>query len=189
MSMIDRKIFAVGMGVLAERFRTEIAGPAQKGYHTILSEELNDEEFQIAVKLAFRHSQFWPSPQQLIDFVRPPANHAVNAGIAFERLLDAGEILVQGRPKCWRREVVHRMGKAVLVGFDAIGGNDRLREYEARELPFIRRDFVEAYKATFAESEAELQIAAARTAIGSMRQRSLRSTPELIGDIARASEP
>ena len=149
--MIDRKSFSIGMGVLAERCGRNLPAPVQSGYYRILSSELTTEEYQIAIQLAFRHARFWPSPQELIDYVRPPNDMALEAAKMFDHVQGMG----------WGG-VFALHSPPVLAAYTAIGGPDALQNATTQWLPQIRREFVAAYKAKATETKAQREIEAVR---------------------------
>lgn len=178
--MIDQKSFAVGMGVLAERFRSELAPAAQSGYYAILSGELETGEFEVAVQLAFRHSQFWPSPQQLIDFANPPVDLTSEAIEMFDSVIDLGEHhATAGR--IWRREKVRDLGAPALAGFVAVGANEGLKNLSGQRLAFARRDFIAAYKSKATRIKAEAERDAAMKQIAAPRRLALPPHTSLTG--------
>lgn len=175
--MIDRESFDVGMGALAERFRGALSPEAQRGYYAILSTELDTEQFQVAVQLAFRHSQFWPSPQQLIDFAVPPMDLALEAAEMFDRVMDIG-VNHPGAGRVWPRVEVEKLGLPALAGYVAIGANEGLRNLKGERLIFARRDFVAAYVSFSKRKQAEKAVESARQLISAPAARRALSSPD-----------
>jgi len=161
--MIDKEEFAIAMGMLTDRFNRPLHPSMNRFYYETLSAELTTEEFLIGSRLAMRQSQFWPSPQQLIEFARPEKNVELEAAGMFEKIRSLGTPHQAGM--VWRREQVAALGEAALAGFSAIGAQERLRHLSADDLPWARREFIAAYTARAAETKAEKQIEAARAAI------------------------
>jgi len=162
--MIDKEEFAIAMGMLTDRFNRPLHPSMSRFYYETLSSELTTEEFLIGARLAMRQSQFWPSPQQLIEFARPEKNIDLEAASMF------AEVRALGFPHgsvgmCWRREQVAALGDLALAGFSAIGAQERLRHLSADDLPWARREFVAAYKAKAQETKTDKQIEAARLAL------------------------
>lgn len=163
--IINKEIFAEAMSVLADRFNRPLHPATQRKYFEILSLELTTEEFSTACELAFRSVRFWPSPQELIELVKPEKNLDIEAAGMFEDVRDLGFPHTAGM--CWHREEVAALGAPALAGFVAIGAQDRLRHLSADDLSWARREFVAAYKAKATETKADKQIEAARAAIRS----------------------
>lgn len=161
--MIDKEQFAIAMGMLTDRFNRPLHPSMNRFYYETLSAELTTEEFLIAARLAMRQSQFWPSPQQLIEFVKPEKNIELEAAAMFDKVRALGFSHPAGL--CWRREEVAELGESALAGFSAIGAQERLRNLSADDLPWARREFVAAYKAKAADTKVERQIEAARASL------------------------
>jgi len=143
--MIPMDVFAGGMAVLSDRFNRALLQQTQLMYREILSRELTPQEFTAAVGVAFRECTFWPSPKELVEFIHPPANIALQGAQAFDRLLELGERGTGGA--FWRKDrVADELGSAGEAAFAAIGANGRLRSIEISDLPWARREFIAAYK-------------------------------------------
>lgn len=161
--MIDKEEFAIAMGMLTDRFNRPLHPSMNRFYYETLSAELTTEEFLIGSRLAMRQSQFWPSPQQLIEFACPEKSIELEAASMFAEVRALGTPHQAGM--VWRREQVAALGDLALAGFSAIGAQERLRHLSADDLPWARREFVAAYKAKAAETKADRQIESARLAI------------------------
>lgn len=182
--MIDSQVFAEAMAVLSDRFNRPFHPGTQREYHAILSAELSTEDFTVAARIAFRESQFWPSPQQLIDFAKPPRDLELEAVEMFDRMRDLGEDNA-GYGRNWRRDKIAELGEPTLAGFKAIGANEGLRNLEVKNLHWIRQSFIAAYKAKARETKADRLIEAARAALASppRTRGALKSGPVPIGDV------
>lgn len=166
--MIDKEQFATAMGMLTDRFNRPLHPTTNLFYYETLSSELSTEEFLIGARIAMRQSQFWPSPQQLIEFAKPEKNVELEASAMFDRVRALGFAHPAGM--CWRREQVADLGEPALAGFSAIGAQERLRNMSTDDLPWARREFIAAYKAKSAETRADRQIENARSALRSPRR-------------------
>lgn len=174
--MIDKEKFAVAMGMLTDRFNRPLHPSVNRFYYETLSAELSTEEFLVASRLAMRQSQFWPSPQQLIDFAKPEKNLDLEAAAMFDRVRLLGVPHPAGM--CWYREHVAELGAAALAGFSSIGAQERLRNLSTDDLPWARREFIAAYKAKAQETKAEKQIADARAALAAPKRPALKPGPQ-----------
>lgn len=161
--MIDKEQFAIAMGMLTDRFNRPLHPSMNRFYYETLSSELTTEEFLIGSRLAMRQSQFWPSPQQLIEFAVPEKSIELEAAAMFDKVRGLGFAHPAGL--CWRREQVAELGDSALAGFSAIGAQERLRNLNADDLSWARREFVAAYKAKSQETKAEKQIEAVRDSL------------------------
>jgi len=88
--MIDKEEFAIAMGMLTDRFNRPLHPSMSRFYYETLSVELTTEEFLIGARLAMRQSQFWPSPQQLIEFARPEKSVELEAAGMFDKVRSLG---------------------------------------------------------------------------------------------------
>ena len=61
-------VFSMSWAVLEDRFNRNFSKPTVQIYQNILGAELNDEQFKAACGMAFRFEQFFPTPQQLIEY-------------------------------------------------------------------------------------------------------------------------
>lgn len=68
--MIDKTIFATGMGQLAGAFKTNLDPAVSRMYYGILSSRLTTEQFAEAVAAALATETFWPSPAKLLEKVK-----------------------------------------------------------------------------------------------------------------------
>lgn len=181
--MIDKEQFAIAMGLLSDRFNRSLHPGMAAFYHETLSAELTTEDFLIASRLAMRQSEFWPSPQRLIDYVKPPRDLTLEGAQMFEAVRKLSEYAPQGGT-FWRREKVADLGGPALAGFDAIGANEGLKTLEPRYLSVMRKDFIEAFVAASIAERSVKQIEAARAALPKPRIRAIAAppnTPEPIG--------
>lgn len=65
--MIDKEIFAQGMGQLGGAFGREIDGPVSKMYYGILSQRLTTEQFTAGIVTTIASERFWPSPAVILS--------------------------------------------------------------------------------------------------------------------------
>lgn len=129
--MIDRKVFNREMNVLADRFNRDISPEVGNGYYEILSKELVAEEFKDACKLVFRHSRFFPSPQEIIEAVR--GSNETRAEAEWAELIAA--------IKYNRRAELTRTGRRAL---DSIGAEWAMSR---ESTVYLRREFLKSYMA------------------------------------------
>jgi hypothetical protein len=145
--MIEPDVFVERMAELADRFNRPLHEQTQRRYYELLNREITTEEFIGAAELAFRNSSFWPSPKELIEFIHPPRDLTLEASQAFDKMLALGEPHPMGT--CWlRSKIVDEIGEPAAVAFSAIGAQGRLRGITTDDLPWARREFIAAYKAS-----------------------------------------
>lgn len=167
--MIEPDIFVERMAELADRFNRPLHEATQRRYYELLNRELTTEEFIAAAELAFRNSSFWASPRELIEFIHPPRDLGLEASQAFDKMLALGEPHPMGT--CWlRSKIVAEIGEPAAVAFSAIGAQGRLRGITTDDLPWARREFIAAYKASAVDSNHAI---AAREALRFPRQQRL----------------
>lgn len=68
--MIDKDVFAQGMGQLGGAFGREIDGPVSKMYYATLSPHLTNEEWIEAVTRTVTEETFWPSPAVVLSKIK-----------------------------------------------------------------------------------------------------------------------
>ena len=85
---IDRATFALGMGILADRFGRELKAPTLRVYYELLAEELDTEGFVRGCKHVVKREQFFPSVQQIIDAVAAGTDVGLSALRAFRAIAD-----------------------------------------------------------------------------------------------------
>jgi hypothetical protein len=66
--MVGIKLFSYYFGALVARFPA-MAENDELGaiYHDLISQDLDDEQFEIAIKKIIRDCEFFPSPKQIIE--------------------------------------------------------------------------------------------------------------------------
>lgn len=159
--MIDKDVFLERMSELADRFNRPLHEQTQRRYFELLSRELTTEEFMGACELAFRNASFWPSPKEMVDYIRPPRDLALEASQAFDKVLAIGEYTPQGTS--WlRSRIVEELGEPAAIAFSAIGAQGRLRNITTDDLPWARREFIAAYRAYAVQASHELAATEAR---------------------------
>jgi hypothetical protein len=135
--MIDRKIFNREMNVLAERFNRDITADVGNGYYEILNKELAQGEFRDGCKYVFRHSRFFPSPQEIIEAVR--GSNETRAEAEWAELIAA--------LKANRRAELTKVGRRA---YDSIGSDWAMKTDSTAHL---RREFLRAYLALAVSDE------------------------------------
>src|SRR5690242_2185792 len=66
--MIDRRIFATGMGVLTGAYgRQPLDAPTSLAYYDALSPLMTTAQFEQAVKDVIAQERFWPSPAVILQ--------------------------------------------------------------------------------------------------------------------------
>lgn len=168
--MIDREMFKQQFALLADRIGRELAGPTQVEYYRQLSTELTTEQFLGAMTLMLRtwtgEYRVWPSPQQIIEKIRPVAAPTLSALEVFEKVLSA---MTNTRlPVNERRHNVQALGASAMRAFLAAGGNRDFVDVLEKDVPWLRKRFVEAYEESCQHADAEQ---AAYVALGDADQR------------------
>ena len=64
--MIDKQVFAAGLGLLAGAFNRTVDPPISRVYYSVLSSRLTTEQFEAAVQRVLAEETFWPSPAVLL---------------------------------------------------------------------------------------------------------------------------
>lgn len=132
--MIDAETFAEEWSVLEDRFGEEYSDAVQRRYFEYLTERMETEEFVEASRELFATRRFFPSPADFTE-VAGPSEEAR----AYEQ---------------WRkvlREVESRdrtdLEEAAREAIRVLGGMRAIRNAVRSEIPFLRKEFLEVYRA------------------------------------------
>lgn len=137
--MIDPNTFALIWERLCRRFGRDVNLEESADYLTYLDAcDLTTEAFVAAADAAWATREFFPRPA---DFL---AGESLTGWRALQALASAGQYEPE-KIRAARANVPPRAWKAI----QAIGGVDAIRE--ARDLGYVRRDFLNAYEATVQE--------------------------------------
>jgi hypothetical protein len=141
--MIDRAIFAAGMGVLCDIFGREIGVPAMKAYYAVLGGRLTTAEFERAVNLAISQDIFWPTPARLLALVGRDTETAALSALTklSSRLRLGGGHLHFAAAEYGQLDVPTRKG------ISAAGGLRAICECRPENAAALQRRFVTAYAA------------------------------------------
>lgn len=77
--MIDKNVFAAGLGVLANNFNKIVDPALSRVWYGVLSPKLDNAEFERAVKLSIEQDTFWPTAASLLAKVAPPPTESQGA--------------------------------------------------------------------------------------------------------------
>lgn len=161
--MISEQAFSGGYGLLCKQHNREYDKPLAKVYRKLLSEYLGDTEFTAAVQKSLFSDQFWPTPQQLVEHVRPSVT-------AEDLAIAAWELVTVALCNPAKGIFLDVPGEAALR---SVGGLKTLSMVDiVRELPHRRRSFIAAYKAANGTEQFYPPIGA--------------TTAQVLGDRARA---
>ena len=83
--MIDKAVFAQGMGQLGGAFGREIDEPVTRMYYGILSPKLDNAEWVEAVTRTVASERFWPSPAVLLSHIKDSPEESALVAIATVR--------------------------------------------------------------------------------------------------------
>lgn len=145
--------FAEGMAALGVNSRVEVTEAQRELYWTMLA-DLTDEQFQRAVLLTLQRSRWFPTIAELREAVTPHIDHAAEAVLAFDRVCKLGVHSPVGTHWSIRR-VAEIEGPVAAEAFAAAGASSAFeREQGERDLPYLRKRFVDSYVAA-AEAQAK----------------------------------
>lgn len=139
--MIDKNIFAEGMGQLGGAFGREIDEPVTRMYYAILSPVLTSEAFVAAVTNTVATERFWPSPAVILEKAGADI-HAI-AQRAFRVVVDG--LNEHGGYRFLPASVSQSWDAATWAGIKAIGGLREITDCTERRWPGLVRDFCKAY--------------------------------------------
>lgn len=158
------------MAVLGDRFGRRLAPPTVARYYEALSATLTTEEFVAAAQVAFKRDKFWPSPDALIQYVKPVVGSEVEAMEQFEKVLVATDNIYTSRRV--RMDTVLALGAITERTFRAVGAFNVFEGLTIAERPFLARRFVEAYQ-HIADHEKAQEVATAALANADARVKAL----------------
>ena len=135
--MINRDTFDKEIKILANWFNRDfIPEVLNRLYDRLNSHGLTEEEFSKACLTLFDTSHHFPNPQAFID-----ATRGDREGIAakeWEKVLKAA---ASSSPEYFLKGV----SDAGMAAIKEIGGLRKLGQMEQREIPFIRKEFIERW--------------------------------------------
>ena len=143
--MISEKTFASGFALLCKQHgrNPSTQEPLMKIWKRLLDQHLTDEDFQDAIAKSIFEDRYWPSPKQLVSHVRRVVTADQLAEVAWDRV----------------QEVLSNPSKPLHLdepGFSAlraVGGRHHLSHLLMDRLPFLRKDFIAAYKTAAPDRE------------------------------------
>lgn len=152
--MIEREQFAKVMGAFADRIGRALTPFTYDVYYDTLSESLTTGEFLAGARIVFKTHTFntWPAPQQFIDAIKPPAQHALKAAELFEQCRRI--VAHHGYTKALAAKAeIDQLGPAVARAFRAAGGIREFTNALEEQVPFLRHRFTDAFEAAATETE------------------------------------
>jgi hypothetical protein len=150
----DRAQFSKAMAALGENYRQEIADAQFALFWSLLS-DMSVEDFRRAVVMHMRSSRFFPTVAELRQQVTPHIDHVAAAVNAFEQVTKTSTHDTKTGPRYSIRRVVEAVGPVAAEAFVAAGGpNAFAYELGERDLPFLRKRFIESYVAA-AEAQSQ----------------------------------
>jgi len=139
--MIDKAIFAEGMGQLGGAFGREIDGPVSKMYYGILSKRLTTEQFAAAVTKTLDTETFWPSPAVILGkVISAPEKDAQHA---FEKVNNT--LKLHGGFRFLPNEIAKQWDQATWAGIKAVGGLMQITTCTTERWDALQRRFRNAY--------------------------------------------
>ena len=151
--MHDRAAFSDGMAALGVNARLEVS-EAQRDLYWAMLADLSDDAFQRAVLLTLQQTRFFPTIAELRQAVTPHVDYKAEAVLAFDRVCKLGVHSAVGTHWSIRR-VAEIEGAVAAEAFAAAGASSAFeREQGERDLPYLRKRFVDSY-ALAAEAQAK----------------------------------
>jgi hypothetical protein len=133
--MLDKKIFSTGVDHLQTYYSRTLDPFARRVWYRHLS-QLSDEQFELAVEAAIASKHYLPTPSELVELVQ--GNSAQIAAEEWEVCLKAAQRgTVDG----------FMLSDTALQALRAIGGVSGLGMATSDRLPWLRKEFIEQWKA------------------------------------------
>ena len=132
---MKKKIFQGGMKQLALSFNTEVNETRTQLYWENLK-DLKNEDFEKAVKFIIQNNKFFPAIAEIRQVTRNSDQDVLEAWNEFrDEIREHG---VYSLPQ-FKKPILHQ-----VVRF--LGGWQTVSYVERKDMPFLRRDFIEIYK-------------------------------------------
>lgn len=141
--MLDKAIFAEGMGQLGGAFGREIDGAVSRMYYETLAPHLTTEQFVDTVKRVIGTETFWPSPAVLLE--KAGVSPQQRSEGALRVVSDA--LFLHGGHKSIPLEVCQSWDAATWAGISAIGGLREITYCTDERWSGMQRRFQRAYEA------------------------------------------
>jgi len=135
--VIDIDTFAEQMSILADRFDRGVSSEMSRRYHAFLTDRMTTDQFRDAVDVIYAHDRFWPAPVRFLEAVGLDPSSA--AATAWDQVLNAARTGGGGPASSYP--------PATAEAIRAIGGITALGRVNEDRLPFIKREFIAAYRA------------------------------------------
>ncbi len=143
----DRARYGGALLALGVNCRQEITDAHMALFWTFLA-DLTIEDFERAVGLHMQASRFFPTIAELRERVTPAVNFTAEAVLALQRVIATGVHDATVGTRWTIRRVAELVGPVAAEAFAAAGGSSAFEhEQSERNLPFLRKRFVEAYVA------------------------------------------
>ena len=132
---MNHKVFIRGLGELALAFSKEVDEYQGKLYFDNLR-DLKNEDFAKAVKLIIQNNKFFPKIAEIRQVIKNSDGDVLEASNEFrDEIREHG---VYSLPQ-FKKPILHQ-----VVRF--LGGWQTISYVERKDMPFLRRDFIEIYK-------------------------------------------
>lgn len=148
--MIDKNVFAEGMGQLGGAFGREIDGPVSRMYFAVLSPKLTSEQFVAAVTKTIEAERFWPSPAVILEHAGQDAETQADA--AFRMVHDA--LNQHSGFRYLPGEISRSWDAPTWAGLRAIGGLREISECTDTRWAALVKKFCKAYIAALSPAPA-----------------------------------
>jgi hypothetical protein len=144
--MIDKAVFAAGMGQLGGAFGREVDGAVSAMYYSVLSPHLSDEQFVDAVKQVCGTETFWPAPAVILETAGVSPQQRSEG--ALRAVNDA--LLEHGGYRFLPAAISQSWDAATWAAIKEIGGLKEITECTHERWPKLQARFRRAYEAAFA---------------------------------------
>jgi len=140
--MIDKEVFAQGMGLLAGNYGREVDGAVARSWYEILSSRLDNQQFIAAIQRTMvEHKEFWPSVGIILE--KAGADDETRAQSAWRHLTDT--LGNHGGYRFMPHEVYQSFDDATKAGIKAAGGLAEITNCSEQRWPSLVKKFCKAY--------------------------------------------
>lgn len=134
--MIEPAAFASELSQLADRFNRSVSDDMARRYHEFLAPQMDTPQFLQAARAIYNHDAFWPAPVRFLEAIN--LDPASEANAAWElALMEARKGVAQP---------LDQYVPAHAAALTAVGKNRAIGQTHEDRLPFLKREFIAAYR-------------------------------------------
>jgi len=134
--MLDRDAFTTEIGQLAERFNRTVSNDMARRYYRALK-SMDTDAFMSAATLIYNSDTFWPPPNRFMEA----------AGLDAKTLAETAWQTALEEASSGTARPYSDYPPAHATALRAVGGNTVIGRTNQDRLSFLKRDFIQAFRA------------------------------------------